>query len=117
MRSIILRKRALLLKLLFTALYLGIVILLYFLHIPCMFRHFLKIECPGCGLTRAYLALLHGDLSGAFSFHPLFWTVPILYLLILTDGKLFSRKWANTLLLGVILSGYLSLFILRLLSE
>ena len=29
------------------------------------------IPCPGCGLTRATLALLHGDLHAALRFHPL----------------------------------------------
>ena len=31
------------------------------------------IPCPGCGLTRATLALLHGDVRGALRFHPLVW--------------------------------------------
>jgi hypothetical protein len=29
------------------------------------------IPCPGCGLTRATLALLQGDVRGALHFHPL----------------------------------------------
>lgn len=29
------------------------------------------IPCPGCGLTRATLALLHGDVHHALAFHPL----------------------------------------------
>jgi hypothetical protein len=29
------------------------------------------VPCPGCGLTRATLALLHGDVRGALRFHPL----------------------------------------------
>lgn len=29
------------------------------------------IPCPGCGLTRATLALLHGDVRGALHLHPL----------------------------------------------
>ena len=31
------------------------------------------IPCPGCGLTRATLALLHGDVAAALHFHPLVW--------------------------------------------
>jgi hypothetical protein len=29
------------------------------------------IPCPGCGLTRATLALSHGDVRAALGFHPL----------------------------------------------
>ena len=39
----------------------------------------LGMPCPGCGLTRATLALLRGDVSGAFRFHPLFWLLTPLF--------------------------------------
>jgi hypothetical protein len=37
----------------------------------CPMAATLRIPCPGCGLTRATLALLHGDLRRAFALHPL----------------------------------------------
>ena len=37
----------------------------------CPSRVILGIFCPGCGLTRASLALLHGDLENMIFFHPL----------------------------------------------
>jgi hypothetical protein len=37
----------------------------------CPTALFLGIPCPGCGLTRATLALLHGDVARALALHPL----------------------------------------------
>ena len=37
----------------------------------CPFRWATGLPCPGCGLTRSVVALAHGDLSGAWFFHPL----------------------------------------------
>lgn len=44
--------------------------------IGCPIRWFTGIPCAGCGMTRAYAALLAGDIAKAFAYHPLFWTVP-----------------------------------------
>jgi hypothetical protein len=37
----------------------------------CPTALFFGIPCPGCGLTRATLALFRGELSAAIHFHPL----------------------------------------------
>ena len=36
----------------------------------CPFKLLLGIDCPGCGLTRAALALLRLDFAAAFRFNP-----------------------------------------------
>ena len=46
--------------------------LLAFSQLPfCPMAGVLGVPCPGCGLTRATLAALRGDLRGAFRLHPL----------------------------------------------
>jgi hypothetical protein len=39
----------------------------------CPIAGSLGVPCPGCGLTRATLALLHGDWQAALRLHPLIW--------------------------------------------
>lgn len=43
----------------------------YFLY-KCPFDFLFGISCPGCGMTRSLIRLLHFDFSGAFYYHPLF---------------------------------------------
>ena len=54
---------------------------LYLLDIGCIFRLMTGIPCPGCGMTRAWLAALRLDYAAAFAYHPLFWVVPIAFVL------------------------------------
>lgn len=65
-RAVRLRRAGLTLALgavLFTLLYAGAV--------PCMFARTTHHPCPGCGSTRAVLALLHGDLHGVLVNNPI----------------------------------------------
>lgn len=52
----------------------------------CPFRFLFGISCPGCGMTRAWLAVLHLDFPLAFHYHPLFWMAPFFLLWILLEG-------------------------------
>lgn len=103
-------------KLLFTFFYLALVAAAYRLGVGCLFRAFLHIPCPGCGMTRALAAVFRGDLLGAFAFHPMFWSLPVLYAYFLLDRGLLPWKWGNRILLGGIALGF-GLNWLRLLAE
>ena len=51
-----------------------ILLLLLFLLLAgyqCPLRFFFGIPCPFCGMTRAFLCVLEGDLAKSFYFHPL----------------------------------------------
>ena len=37
----------------------------------CMFHRITGLHCPGCGMTRASHALLHGEVATALRFNPL----------------------------------------------
>ena len=59
------------------------------------------VPCPGCGLTRATLALLHGDVRNALHYHPLVLLVaPLVAILasaaafeLLRDPTLPPKRW------------------------
>ena len=36
----------------------------------CFFRKYTGLECPGCGMTRATYATLHGRIGDAFRLNP-----------------------------------------------
>ncbi len=36
----------------------------------CFFKSTFGIDCPGCGMTRAFFALLKGDLMGSLAYNP-----------------------------------------------
>jgi len=60
-----------------------------FVDIPvCPTAALFGMPCPGCGLTRATLAAVHGDFARAFHFHPLFFIATPLYL-----GVISSIAW------------------------
>lgn len=65
---------------------------LYLLDIGCIFRLMTGIPCPGCGMTRAWLAALRLDFAAAFAYHPLFWVVPIAFVLAFVREEVASSK-------------------------
>ena len=67
--------------------------LFYRLGVRCLFRTLLHIPCPGCGMTRAVVSLLHLEFPTAFSYHPMVFALPVMVLYFLLDGKLLGKKW------------------------
>ncbi len=82
--------------------------------IPCPFAYFLNVQCPGCGMTRAYLSLLRLDFASAFRFHSMFWSVPILVLYYFTDWRLFGNKRLDNGVLIIIGVGFLVNWLVKL---
>lgn len=40
---------------------------------PCVFYELTGLQCPGCGLTRAVLALARGEFASATQYNPMIW--------------------------------------------
>ncbi len=99
-------------KLLATAL----VILFFALGFSCPMLELLGIPCPGCGMTRAWRALLRLDLSAAFRAHPMFWSAPALYLAFLRDGQIIGRRFPDRLFLILCAIGFGANWVRQLLA-
>ena len=106
------RKRTVL-KCLILAAYALFAIVMGHFGITCLFKHFLGIECPGCGITRAGLSLLHGDLKAAIAYNPMVFSVPLLIIYYFTDGHLFGKK-ADRLVIIAILTGFLITWLIKI---
>jgi hypothetical protein len=65
----------------------------------CPIKALTGLNCPGCGITRMFVALFHGNIYQAFRYNPLvFIELPIIAILILLyrfNKK--SRKVVNIL--------------------
>ncbi|MGH8075853.1 MAG: DUF2752 domain-containing protein [Lysobacter sp.] len=59
--------------------------------LPCLFLQFTGLYCPGCGITRALHALVHGDLGQMMAMNPL------LPLLLLAMPMLVLQGWGYRL--------------------
>ncbi|NCB91232.1 MAG: DUF2752 domain-containing protein [Clostridia bacterium] len=69
----------------------------------CPIRYFLGISCPGCGMTRAWLSILHLDFAHAFHCHPLFLLAPFIAAAFVFDDWIDFKKYRWLILLvGVI---------------
>lgn len=82
------------------------VVVMYLSPWSCPVLDLTGIRCLGCGMTRAWLAALRLDLPAAFSYHAMFWSVPLLYLSFLLDGKLFRQRRLNLFFHIAILVGF-----------
>ena len=63
----------------------------YFL--PCIFKGVTGIPCPGCGMTRACLAILQGEFSTAWRYHPFSFLLIGLIILIVFQPEYTQETW------------------------
>lgn len=88
------------------------IVLLNIFHISCPIKYISGISCAGCGMTRAWLSLLHLDFSAAFTYHPLFMLGPIVALLFIFNSYI-PRK-PRILIWSFLVSAFIIVYLLRL---
>ena len=80
--------------------------------IGCPIKFLTGISCAGCGMTRAWICLVHLDIKGAFYYHPLF-ILPIIYFFL----YLYKDKMPHKIFVFAVASGiaiFLIIYIFRL---
>ncbi len=106
--------RALCLKITILIIFTMIVLIAREFGITCIFKNFLGFSCPGCGMTRACLSALRLDFNTAFSYHRMFWSVPVLIAYFIFDGRLFKNKNIDRFILIMILVGFIINWIINI---
>ncbi|OOQ58908.1 hypothetical protein BC343_07300 [Mucilaginibacter pedocola] len=57
--------------------------------LPCPFKYFTGIDCPGCGFQRSVIALVQGDLKVSLLLYPA--TIPLLLAIAYTVADNFYK--------------------------
>ncbi|MBR4981148.1 MAG: DUF2752 domain-containing protein [Lachnospiraceae bacterium] len=72
------------------------------------------ISCAGCGMTRAWISLLHLDFKTAFYYHPLFWLPVVILFFYFFRNKM--TKNASLILSTIAILLFLITYVLRMLN-
>lgn len=94
-------------KIIATLAFCALICVLWIFQTPCIIKFITGIPCPTCYITRGVLAGLRLDFVSAWNYHPMFWSIPVLYLYYLFDGRLFKSKILNSGLIALIIIGFL----------
>jgi hypothetical protein len=78
---------------------------------PCFFKSTIGIDCPGCGMQRAFIALLKGNLLQSLEYHPALIPFLITLIVFLLQLKFQHPKGAK-----LIVSFFIFIFIITLVN-
>ena len=56
--------------------------------VTCPIKYITGISCAGCGMSRAWIALLHFNIHEAFMYQPLFFLPPVVVIFMLLKSKI-----------------------------
>ena len=56
--------------------------------ITCPIKFITGISCAGCGMSRAWISLLHFNIHDAFMYHPLFFLPPVVVIVMILKSKI-----------------------------
>ena len=82
--------------------------------ITCPIKFLTGISCMGCGMSRAWMAVLRLDIKKAFYYHPLFFTPP-LFLIIIALKKHINKKVYKFFIFTMVFL-YATIYVIRLMD-
>lgn len=91
------------------------IILMNIFGIGCPILYLTGVPCMGCGMTRAFMALVRMDLVDAFLYHPLWWLVPV-YLFVLSFREKISKRQLKIITVCVI-ALFVIIYVVRLINS
>lgn len=84
-------------------LFVGVPLVFHAIGIGCPIRFATGISCPGCGMTRAWINALTLRFDLAMAYHPLFWLVPPLVVIIAMRQRIPRRLFSGLVILSLAL--------------
>ncbi len=95
---------------------LSMIILTHIFGSSCPSKIVLRLPCPFCGMTRAWISAFKLDPVNAFKYHPLFLLAPAYLFFLFHDDKVFPKlKRFRTVFITVFSIMLVLVFVLRIL--
>ena len=77
--------------------------------IPCFYKSYFGMDCPGCGMQRAFIALLRGHILDAFKLYPALFTIILMLLFLVLHLRFSFSKGALMLKYLFVLNAFIIL--------
>ena len=84
--------------------------------VGCVYKRMFGIDCPGCGMTRAWFSFFKGDLHQALVYHPLFWSVPIIFGVVIFEPYIKSKK-VIPIIAVIFAISFIGVYLIRLMTN
>ncbi|MGN0558194.1 MAG: DUF2752 domain-containing protein [Acutalibacteraceae bacterium] len=67
----------------------------YVFAVPCVFHTVTGLNCPGCGISRMCLSLLHGDVLSAIRYNLAVFVLSPLFLVLIVSQSVYYVKYGT----------------------
>lgn len=57
------------------------------IELPCLFKKYFHVDCPGCGFQRSIIALLKGNFAESFLLFPTTFALILFFVFFLSNNK------------------------------